>query len=101
VFADLLGIAGGMLVGVGVLGLGPTTFLQDTVDSLVIQDVVTGLVKSFAFSAIIGLVGSYEGLNTRGGAEQVGRATTRAVVRSIVLVIFADLLVTAWFYVRG
>jgi phospholipid/cholesterol/gamma-HCH transport system permease protein len=101
VFADLIGILGGLFVGVGVLDLGLGSYLEDTVDSLVLQDVFTGLVKSVAFAAIIGLVGCHQGLSTRGGAEQVGRATTSAVVRSIVLVIFADLFVTAWFFVRG
>jgi phospholipid/cholesterol/gamma-HCH transport system permease protein len=101
IFADLIGILGGMFVGVGVLDLGLGAYLEDTVDSLVLQDIYTGLVKSVAFAAIIGLVGCHQGLATRGGAEQVGRATTSAVVRSIVLVIFADLFVTAWFFVRG
>jgi phospholipid/cholesterol/gamma-HCH transport system permease protein len=101
IFADLIGILGGMLIGVGVLELGFGSYLEDTVDSLVLQDIYTGLVKSVAFAAIIGLVGCHEGLSTRGGAEQVGRSTTSAVVRSIVLIIFADLFVTAWFYVRG
>ena len=101
IFADLIGILGGMLIGVGVLELGFGSYLEDTVDSLVLQDIYTGLVKSVAFAAIIGLVGCHQGLTTRGGAEQVGQSTTSAVVRSIVLVIFADLFVTAWFYVRG
>jgi len=101
IFADLIGILGGMLIGVGVLELGFGSYLEDTVDSLVLQDIYTGLVKSLAFAAIIGLVGCHEGLTTRGGAEQVGRSTTSAVVRSIVLVVFADLFVTAWFYLRG
>ena len=101
IFADLIGILGGLFVGVEVLDLGIGAYLEDTVDSLVLQDIYTGLVKSVAFAAIIGLVGCHQGLTTSGGAEQVGRATTSAVVRSIVLVIFADLFVTAWFFVRG
>jgi phospholipid/cholesterol/gamma-HCH transport system permease protein len=59
------------------------------------------LIKAAAFGAIIGLVGCHEGLKTSGGAEEVGRSTTSAVVRSIVLIIAADLLATALFYVRG
>ncbi len=51
--------------------------------------------------ALIGLIGCHQGLETRGGANEVGRSTTTAVVRSIVLVIAADLFVTAWLYVRG
>ncbi len=101
IFADVIAILGGMLIGVGVLDLGLRSYVADTVDSLALQDIYTGLVKAVAFAAIIGLVGCHQGLQTRGGAEQVGRSTTTAVVRSIVLVIFADLFVTALFYVRG
>jgi phospholipid/cholesterol/gamma-HCH transport system permease protein len=50
---------------------------------------------------IIGLVGCQRGLQTEGGADEVGRSTTSSVVRSIVLVIAADLFVTAFSYVRG
>jgi len=101
VFADVVGILGGATIGLGVLDMGAGGYLQRTVDALVLQDIFTGLVKSVAFAGIIGLVGCHQGLATRGGAEQVGRATTRAVVRSIVLIIFADLFVTAIFYLRG
>ena len=101
IFADVVGMLGGMVVGVGALGLGTTSYVQLTVDSLIMQDIVTGLIKSFAFAAIIGLIGCHQGLSTRGGAEQVGRSTTQSVVRSIVLIIGADLFVTALFYARG
>ena len=76
-------------------------YVSLTVDALVLQDVYTGLVKAVAFAGIIGLIGCHQGMQTRGGAEQVGRATTAAVVRSIVLIIAADLFVTALFYLRG
>jgi len=72
-----------------------------TFDALVLEDVITGLVKAVAFAGIIGLVGCHQGLGTRGGAEEVGRATTASVVRSIVLIVGADLFVTALFFVRG
>lgn len=101
VFADTVGILGGLVVAVGAIDLGLPGYLENTRDALVLQDVYTGLVKAVVFAAIIGLVGCHQGLSTRGGAEGVGRATTAAVVRSIVLVIGADLFVTALFYVRG
>ena len=101
VFADLVGILGGLAVAVGVLEMGAGGYISSTFDSLVLEDIVTGLVKSVAFAGIIGLVGCYQGLKTEGGAEEVGRSTTAAVVRSIVLIIGADLLVTALFYVRN
>jgi phospholipid/cholesterol/gamma-HCH transport system permease protein len=101
IFADVVGILGGQVIGVVGLGIGPDRYLALTLDSLVLQDVHTGLLKAAAFGAIIGLVGCHEGLNTTGGAEEVGRSTTSAVVRSIVLIIAADLFATALFYVRG
>jgi phospholipid/cholesterol/gamma-HCH transport system permease protein len=101
VFADVIGILGGQAISVAGLGIGPDRYLALTLDSLVLQDVHTGLIKAAAFGAIIGLVGCHEGLKTSGGAEEVGRSTTSAVVRSIVLVIVTDLFATALFYVRG
>jgi phospholipid/cholesterol/gamma-HCH transport system permease protein len=101
VFADTVGILGGQAIATTALGLGPARYVALTLDSLVLQDVYTGLVKAAAFGAIIGLVGCHEGLKTSGGAEEVGRSTTSAVVRSIVLIIAADLFATALFYVRG
>jgi phospholipid/cholesterol/gamma-HCH transport system permease protein len=101
VFADAVGILGGFMVATGALDMGADRYLADTLDSLQLRDIYTGIVKSFAFAGIIGLVGSHQGLSTRGGAEEVGRSTTTAVVRSIVLVIGADLVVTAWFYLGG
>jgi phospholipid/cholesterol/gamma-HCH transport system permease protein len=101
VFADVVGILGGQAVAVSALGLGADRYVALTLDSMVLQDVYTGLVKAASFGAIIGLVGCHEGLKTSGGAEGVGRSTTTAVVRSIVLIIAADLFATALFYVRG
>jgi phospholipid/cholesterol/gamma-HCH transport system permease protein len=101
IFADTVGILGGQAIAVTALGLGPARYVALTLDSLVLQDVYTGLVKAAAFGGIIGLVGCHEGLKTTGGAEEVGRSTTSAVVRSIVLIIAADLFATALFYVRG
>jgi len=101
VFADVVGILGGLSISLGALGIGAARYLEATFDALVLEDIFTGLVKSAAFAAIIGLVGCHQGLQTQGGAEAVGRSTTTAVVRSIVLIIAADLFVTALFYVRG
>jgi phospholipid/cholesterol/gamma-HCH transport system permease protein len=101
IFADAIGILGGLSVATGVLQMNASVYLADTVDSLVLQDIFTGLVKAIVFAGIIGLVGCHQGLRVQGGAEQVGRATTTSVVRSIMLVIAADLFVTAIFFLRG
>ncbi|MFQ5779678.1 MAG: MlaE family ABC transporter permease [Nitrospiria bacterium] len=101
VFADLAGIIGGLVVAVGTLKFGAKGYMVNTLDALQLDDIATGLVKAVVFAGIIGLVGCQQGLKTSGGAEQVGHATTAAVVRSIVLIIAADLFVTALFYLKG
>jgi phospholipid/cholesterol/gamma-HCH transport system permease protein len=101
VFADVVGMVGGLAVSVGILDMGMSRYVSLTIDSLVLDDIYTGLVKAVAFAAIIGLIGCHQGLKTEGSAEEVGRSTTTAVVRSVVLIIFADLFVTALFYVTG
>ncbi|MFQ5718615.1 MAG: MlaE family ABC transporter permease [Acidobacteriota bacterium] len=101
IFADIVGILGGMAIATLGLGMSGPAYLESTREALVLQDVYTGLVKAVAFAGIIGLIGCHQGLGTTGGAEEVGRSTTTSVVRSIVLVIVADLFVTALFYVRG
>ena len=100
-FADLVGILGGCLVGVGVLGMGAEGYLQDSIAALSPEDFWGGIIKAVVFGGLIALVSCHRGLRTRGGATEVGRSTTAAVVGSIVLVIVADLFVTAWLYVRG
>lgn len=101
IFSGLLGILGGCGVGVFVLGLGAHGYLTDSIAALVQQDVWGGVLKAVVFGGIIGLVSCQQGLDTVGGADEVGRSTTRAVVRSIVLIIAADLFVTAVLYLRG
>jgi phospholipid/cholesterol/gamma-HCH transport system permease protein len=68
---------------------------------LYLRDVITGLIKSFMFGITITAVGCHEGFSTGGGAEQVGRSTTRAVVMSIFLVILVDLVFTMLFFFLG
>ncbi len=101
VIADVIGILGGLTVSAGLLGMGSSRYISLTFDALKLQDIFTGLVKSGVYAGIIGLIGCHQGLQTRGGAEEVGRSTTTSVVRSIVLIIAADLFVTALFFLRG
>jgi phospholipid/cholesterol/gamma-HCH transport system permease protein len=67
----------------------------------VTYDVMTGLIKSLAFAAIIVNVGCLEGLRVRGGPDSVGRSATSAVVKSTFLVILADVGFTTIFYLTG
>ncbi len=98
IYGDFCGIVGGYLIGVGKLHITHGMYIKMTFDPLVIKDVMTGLIKSFFFALIICLIASYEGMNSQGGAEGVGRATTASVVKSFMLVIIADCFFTALFY---
>jgi len=98
VAADTAGILGGAVFTWAALDMGLRVYLQTTLEVLYLRDIITGLIKSLAFGMIIVQVGCFEGFTVKGGPEGVGRATTRAVVQSIFLVIVADLLFTAFFY---
>ncbi len=86
------------MVGVGSLNISPDLYMQTTFKHLALKDIYTGLVKAAVFGIIIALVSCFEGLNTKGGAEGVGRATTRSVVISFILLILANCIITAIFY---
>ncbi len=98
VLADVIGVAGGLLTSTAVLGVSLETYLTLTREALTLSDFYTGLIKAACFGAIVAMIASYEGLNVRGGAEGVGRATTQTVVKSIVALIGVDVIFTAVFY---
>lgn len=95
IVADSVGIAGGYFVSVNMLGANPITYRRRTWELLVLNDVYSGVIKASVFGGIIAIVGCYEGFAARGGAEGVGRATTRAVVISSMLILISDYFLTA------
>jgi len=98
VISDVTGMIGGFLVGTLGVGINPYLYLAKNFDALVLKDVNSGLAKSFIFAILVALVSCHQGLSVEGGAEGVGKATTQAVVISIVLIIVVDCLATAVFY---
>ena len=98
IWSNAMGVLGGMVFGVAKADFTVWTYLKASMDSLVLRDVITGLIKSFMFGITITAVGCQEGFDTQGGAEQVGRSTTRAVVMALFLVILVDVVFTAMFY---
>jgi len=98
VLADVVGTLGGFITAVGVLDLPGRIYIEYTRNALQMKDFLTGLVKAAVFGVLISMIACWEGLNTRGGAEGVGRATTQTVVKSIVALIATDCLFTAVFY---
>ncbi len=98
IFADWIGILGGFVICVYKLGFHSSLYWTSVFEALVMKDIVTGLIKSIFFGMIIALVGCQEGLNVKGGAEGVGRATTVSVVISFIMIIITDCVFTAMFY---
>jgi phospholipid/cholesterol/gamma-HCH transport system permease protein len=99
VFADVLGVFGGMIMARAQLGVGYGEFLDRFVKAVSLTSYAVGIGKTPVFAAIIALVGCFQGFRTHGGADSVGRHTTRAVVQAIFLVIVADALFSIAFSV--
>jgi len=98
VVTDVMGMVGGFFIGTLSIGINPDLYYDTSINALVLKDVYTGLIKSGIFALIIALVSCHQGLSVQGGAEGVGKATTQAVVISIVLIIVVDCLATGVFY---
>ncbi len=96
--ADIIGVMGGFLVGVYKLGFGPVEYLNSTFDYLETQDVVSGLIKAAVFGFLVALMGCYQGYHSRGGAQGVGAATTKAVVSASIMILTANYIVTEVFF---
>ena len=96
-FADVMGVVGGMLMARGRLNVDYAVFIERLPLAVDQGTLAVGIGKAPIFAAIIAIVGCVQGLRTRGGADAVGTQTTRAVVQSIFLVIVADALFSVAF----
>lgn len=92
--SDLAAMFGGALYTTAELGMSYQAYLNDSIAALSADDLFQGLLKSVVFAVIIALVGVSNGFQVRGGAEGVGRMTTRAVVLSISYIVIADMIFT-------
>ena len=101
VVGDILGVLGGMVVGQSFLGIGHEQYMAHTLAALKLRDFITGLTKAAVFGVIISSLACYLGLGVTGGAQGVGRATTRTVVLTIVALIAIDLMFNAVFFYLG
>lgn len=100
-FADMMGLFGGMLMCWGVLDISPGQYIERLSGAVSVNSFWVGLVKAPVFAAAIAIIGCFQGLRVSGGAEAVGRHTTRAVVESIFLVIVLDALFSIFFAAIG
>jgi phospholipid/cholesterol/gamma-HCH transport system permease protein len=98
IIADILGIAGGLVIAVTYLDISPVVFMHRMQKSLYIRDIIFGVIKSCVFGYIIVITGSFFGFRVEHGAEGVGKVTTTAVVVALTLVIIADSIMGLVFY---
>ncbi len=98
--ADIIGVFGGYIVGIYKLGFGPYEYINHTFEFLEPEDVISGLVKAAVFGFLVALMGCYQGYHSRGGAQGVGAATTKAVVSASILILTFNYVVTEMFFSR-
>lgn len=94
VYADIMGILGGLIVGVAMLDLNPVAYLAETKSTLNLANVWVGLFHSAVFGVIISLTGCLRGMQCGRNAAAVGQATTSAVVTAIVWMVIATAFIT-------
>lgn len=91
-FSNIFAMAGGLVVGVSMLDLTASAYINQTVDTLTLFDIYWGVFKSGVFAIIISFIGCLRGFQVIGGPSSVGQATTSAVVSSIFMIIVIDSL---------
>ncbi len=96
--ANIVGIIGGYYVCVYNLNITGGMYSQTAFNAIVYKDIVITITKALVFAVLISLISCYEGMRIKGGAEEVGGATMRAVVRSFVSILIADWVFTTLFY---
>lgn len=94
IFADAVGIMGGLVVAVLELQISSHTYYRSLLYTIMIKDVVDGLIKSAFFGFLLVSIACYKGLSSRGGTEGVGNATTSAVVTGSIVIFVTDFFIT-------
>jgi phospholipid/cholesterol/gamma-HCH transport system permease protein len=101
IYADLIGILGGMTVSAFVLDIGVREYISQTELALEINHLLAGLIKGGAYGVLVGLAGCFRGMQSGRSASAVGDAATAAAVTGIVSIIVADLFFTVIFDAIG
>jgi phospholipid/cholesterol/gamma-HCH transport system permease protein len=100
-YANCLGILGGMAVAYATLDIPPAAYWVEMLTIVTMPDVIVGMVKAVVFGLIVGLSGCLRGLQSDRNASGVGHAATSAVVTAILLIIVADALFAVLFNAIG
>lgn len=94
IYADIMGIMGGFVVGVFMLKINPIQYLTHTWQSVPLANFWIGLVHSTVFGVLVAMAGCYRGMRCGRSALGVGQATTAAVVTSILAIVIATAILT-------
>lgn len=97
VYADILGVFGGLVMCNLMLDIGPATFMERVGEGVDLASYFIGVGKAPIFAANIAIIGCYQGFQVRGSAESVGQKTTTSVVQSIFIVIVIDAIFSVIF----
>lgn len=97
IFADLMGMIGGFLVGITILDLAPMQYLHSTLNMVQFKHGLAGLVYATVYGIVIAVFGCYHGIQCKRSAQGVGQATTTAVVHSLVGIIVTTAIITVIF----
>jgi len=100
-YADLLGILGGAIVGVGLMDIGAVAYFQETRRALHLTDFAVGLMYAAVFGILVAIAGCLRGMQCGRSASAVGEAATSAVVTGIVFIIVSDAILTVMLNVLG
>ena len=98
VFGDLIGVFGGYVIAVYYSGISSFLFMNSIDFFVGIKDLTGGLIKAIFFGNVIAVLGCYYGLNCPEGAEGVGKATTKTVVASIIVIFILNAVLTFFIY---
>ena len=101
VYANVIGILGGLWVSVGMLDISLLEYYQQTIQSVTLIDCSTGVFKSLIFGVLIAVIGCMSGMQCGRSSSAVGDAATTAVVRIIVSIVISDALFTLLFESLG
>ena len=97
VLADIIGIVGGMIITMAETGIGARYYIDQIRATVELLDFGSGIAKTFFFGLFIGVIACYQGLNTHGGTEGVGRSTTMSVVYCAICIFISDFFLTKLF----
>ncbi len=95
---EVVAIMTALFISATLLNIAPSTFTYGVTHFFMVRDFYGGLAKAALFGLVIGISGCYYGFNVSGGAEQVGRATTSAVVLSATLILMIDFVIALVFF---